>query len=174
MARMTFDVDEVQSGEMLPAICCRCGDAATGQSDVKLTYTPKWILLFVLFCFPIYFILSITTTRRLTVTMPTCDRHQWLGLWRKLLATGGVVAIVSCVVWMAVTMRSMSPSFWDRIDNVVQFAGIVGGVVILLLSGMMFLRPARMTATEITLAGLSPTFTEAVEQYRILLDEFSE
>jgi hypothetical protein len=47
-------------------------------------------------------------------------------------------------------------------------------VVILLLSGMMFLRPARMTATEITLAGLSPTFTEAVEQYRILLDEFSE
>jgi hypothetical protein len=177
MARVSLEIQEC-SGDLLPPVCCVCGENSTRVSKQTFTHLPRWVYLSLFFCVLPFFFLSVALTKRRFVVLPTCDRHAYPGIWRKCFSILGTVLIIFCIIWWGiVSARSNSyapPSFWDQIDEGVQIGGGVVGAILLVVSSFVGVRATKITNSTITLTGVAPAFAEATEQYRILLEEFGD
>lgn len=176
MARVSLENEEC-SGDLLPPVCCVCGENSTGVSKQTFTHCPWWVYPNFFCCVLLFLILSAALTKRRSVVLPTCDRHAYLGFWRKCFSIVGLVLIVFCIVWWGIVSAKSSnspPSFWDRIDMGVQIGGAILGAILLVVSSITGVRPTKITNSSITLTGVAPGFAEATEQYRVLLEEFGD
>jgi hypothetical protein len=175
MARLTLDSEEY-NGERLPLLCCRCGDNSTGLSRQTFLWYPKWIIVLFFVCLPVFFLVMLLMTKRRTIHLPTCDRHYYLALKRRLLATLGTVIFSGCIIWLS--FQYSQPFDWEkRFSDIlipIQLTGIGIGVLLILLSVFASIRAVFIGPDSLTLAGVSQHFADSVEQYRFLLDEFEE
>lgn len=174
MARVTLDRDECSEG-FLPPVCARCGEPATGTRSHDFLWHQPIIFFALICCFPLYVVLALVNRKRMNVALPVCDRHRGMWVRRQVALVAGVVSMFAGV--------SFGAAFGQEIDRVLNFdstapiavfGGVLAGVFLIAIAGLGSIRPTRISAESITLAGVSPVFADTVEQYRILLEDDDE
>lgn len=158
MANVRLTPEQCQ-GDDLPPLCARCGRPAVDRVERAFAWHPPWLGVFILLGVLPGVVLMIYHTRRRTVRLPMCDRHR--RHWKNpALAT--LIGLPVCVALMplgAVVFRTPGVT----VAGVYLFlAGVVG---IAVWNGRL-IRPDRIDADGIVLAGVHQEFADAVKESR--------
>jgi hypothetical protein len=178
MGQVRLGCGEVER-ELLPAVCMRCGAAATAHKIKRFSWYPPWVNLLILVAWPACLIVALILTKRMRVSVPLCDRHRNHWLIRLLFASIGFAVIaltlISGLVLAGVLhAQRNSGTSGDSIMTVtlvgtsVLFLGWLIGIIILQSTAI---RPAEITDRSITLAGVSPAFVDALDSNYSRRDE---
>jgi len=153
-----------------------CGDRASTVKSKVMTWHPPWIwALIPLGLLPVI-ILALVLQKRMRLEGPFCEQHQnhWrnrtLVIWLSFL---GVFLVGFGLLFMAAALEQGRPGQGD-IFGWLCLLGVVLGVGWLILTGILSftaVRPKEITDTSITLAGVSESFVEAMEDYEAEGDE---
>jgi hypothetical protein len=172
MAQIRLDRDEVRK-KRLPGVCMRCGQPAALYKDKKFAWYPPWIGVMVLVAVPVYIILALVMTKRMTVSAPLCEAHKNHWLVRTLVSLVGLALVLLLCFGALILIGALSDARNDDALNALK--GIAcGGSVVALVAWLITLvvmqataiRPNEITDDTITLTGLSEGFVNAVEDVR--------
>lgn len=160
MATLKLWKSDLRDGR-LPPVCAVCGQEAERTKVVKFSWTPSWVLLLWLFGLLPAVIGNLLTTRKMTVPLPVCGRHQ--GHWsaRQAIIWGGIALAIGVGCFGAYVESS-----WDKAlgENI-----LMGGVGLLVLMALVIVfvsdsgvRAEKITDDTITLKGVSDKFVQAM------------
>ena len=86
MPRVAVSLDAFDEGAF-PSVCVRTGQVATTDMHIQMTYTPRWVLVMLLFGILPYFVAAYFATRRRAGILPVSDefvlqmRRSWTVMW---------------------------------------------------------------------------------------------
>jgi len=148
----------------LPYLCMRCGSEADVISRRRFTWRPLWarILLGV--------VADFVMTQRMRVQVTLCDQCE--GHWRRRTwaVWGGFAAMVFAGIGAMVLAFAVQEAGLAKVPG-----GLIGiawlslalaWLVFIPFSDCLILRAVEITKKNITLAGVSPTYVEAVRSAR--------
>lgn len=171
LATIILDRDECDEG-FLPSVCVRCGESATGVVVQTFRWFHPALFLLIFVCLPLYLILGIVLRKQMKVTLPTCDAHRSIWIRRQVMMMLGVFAMIVGVITGLTFGHDFDRRYYWSGGFMIFFGlGFAIGIVLIAIGNLLAVRPTRITRNEITLKGVSPVFTETVEQYRILLED---
>jgi hypothetical protein len=160
MATLKIWKSDIVDGR-LPPVCVVCGVAAEHTKVVNFSWTPGWVSLLWL-CGLLPAILgNLLTTRKMTVPLPVCGRHQ--GHWsaRQAIIWGGIALAIGIGC-----LGAYVESSWDKTlgDNILMGAVCLPGLMFFAIffvsdSGV---RADRITDQTITLKGVCDKFVQAM------------
>jgi hypothetical protein len=155
MATILLHRHEVEDRE-LPFVCLRCGRPA------GLWKTKQFFL-----AAPT----GVAAVGKLTrVEVPLCPRHKRHWLWRGLFGALGALFVAGFLIPLfAFEESNQVPPAWRNIFGAafaVSFLGLILWVPGMLILHFTSVRPRKVTEDDITLAGVSPTFVQELEEYR--------
>jgi hypothetical protein len=175
MAHIRLHVQQADGG--LPMVCMRCGEPATIVKTKKMSYYPRWLLVFVLAGAPgivILVILALILRKRATLQAPLCDRHQGHWTIRTAISWTAAIAVVLVGIASVVLLILLEENAGPRNADIFALFLCVGGVIVFV--GLLILlailqntaiRPDDITRTHILLNGVSDAFVTAVEEAEI-------
>jgi hypothetical protein len=152
MAKILLHRDEVEE-QALPFVCLRCGRPAS------LWKTKS-------------FLLASRAAGKLTqIEVPLCSAHGSHWFWRGLFGggVGGVLVTLFLVGMAAVAEPETIPPSWRAPIMVcfgLGFFGLVLWLPVMLVVYFTSIRPAKIGADDITLAGVSSEFVGKLKEYR--------
>src|SRR5262245_60089385 len=91
MALVTLYRDEFDD---LPGVCARSGEYPTRRVRKTFSWHPSWVLLLLPVGLVPYFLVAMMLTKRMTVTLPLCDRHANHWLLRGIVIVGGALGLI--------------------------------------------------------------------------------
>jgi hypothetical protein len=147
----------------LPPVCIVCGKEAEHTKTVKFSWTPGWTFILWFFGLLPFILGNLLTTKKMTVPLPVCARHQ--GHWsvKQVIIWGGIALaiVIGC-------LGAYVESHWDKTlgDNILMSAlGLLAFMALLIVfisdSGV---RADEITDHTITLKGVSDKFVQAMGQ----------
>ena len=167
MAQVCLQVGEADG--YLPPVCMVCGEPASGTKVRSMAWTPPWVGLLLLGTLLPYLIVASILTKRTTVEVPLCERHQGHWFNRNLLVWGTFSILL--LVWIAaITLFRFIPQ--PEQDTVIPFICLgssllfVVWVIVLLACQYTAIRPKEITDYEITITGVCDAFVDAVDDAR--------
>jgi hypothetical protein len=172
MAQIRLDRDEVTKRQM-PGICMRCDERASVYKEKKFSWFPPWIGVMLLVAWPVYLILMAVMTKRMTVSVPLCEKHKHHWLVRTVVGLVGLGLLLILLVFNIVITGMVSNAGDDDVTGPL-LAVLWIGLGILFLAWLITLvamqntaiRPNEITDETITLTGVSEAFVDAVEDAR--------
>jgi hypothetical protein len=165
--------------ELLPAVCMRCGAAATAHKIKLFSWYPPWVNVLILVAWPVCLIVALILTKRMRVSVPLCDRHRNHWLIRLLFILVGLAIILVTLIGglvlagMVGSQRNANMS-GDAIITVTMIGTgvlLLGWLIGLIILQSTAIRPAEITDRSITLAGVSPVFVDALDSNYSRRDE---
>ena len=154
MPRVALPLDAFDEGAF-PSVCVRTGQVATTDMHIQMTYTPRWVLVMLLFGILPYFVAAHFATQRRAGILPVSDafvlqmRRSLAVMWGAFAlavaisvvayatesATAAWAAGVAFVLWVAVVLyRLFTAVRGDLLEDVVvlrnahpRFVAAVGG-----------------------------------------------
>jgi hypothetical protein len=167
MAQVTLELGEADG--YLPPVCMCCGEPASATKVRTMAWTPPWVGVLIFAGLLPYVIIAAVMTKRATVEVPLCERHQWHWLNRNLLMWGsfflfGLVGAAGLTIGLSLQKQDQ--------DMVMPFVCI--GCFVLLVVWLVIaiacqntaIRPSEITEYEITLTGVCRAFIDAVDEAR--------
>jgi hypothetical protein len=171
MAQMVIYPEEYD-GNSFPEVCARCGEPATATKTTTLYWYPKYLLLFLVLCFPIFFLLCLLLNRRVNLTLPVCDKHSKKGFLRVFVFLLSAFFIIGSIgLFFDQTVNTLYYYSAGTLCSGPFFLFIIGIVLISLLTRMTF-HPKYISDYETKIAGVSPKFAKIVNEIRYLKREF--
>jgi hypothetical protein len=151
----------------------RCDQAATVYKEKKFSWFPPWIGVMLLVAWPVYLILMAVMTKRMTVSVPLCEKHKHHWLVRTVVGLVGLGLLLILLVFNIVITGMVSNMGDDDVTGPL-LAVLWIGLGILFLAWLITLvamqntaiRPNEITDDTITLTGVSEAFVDAVEDAR--------
>jgi hypothetical protein len=168
MAQVKMGRYEVEKRE-LPGVCARCGQPTRYYKTKNFSWYPPWIGITILIALPVFLILALVMTKRMTVGVPLCDKHKYHWGVRLAIILLGLLAVILIGVGALVLGGMISDSDKDTGATIMGLGMAGAGVLFLvwLITVVVVqstaIRPTEITDTSITLTGLSDAFVEAVE-----------
>jgi hypothetical protein len=165
MSQVRLSVQEADG--YLPAVCMRCGKAATATVTKKMQWHPSWVYLLILLHVLIYIIVAMIVTRRAVVQVPFCDEHKghWfkrnMWMWGTFFLFG--IAGVSTLILVG-NLDDRAQNDYMPFACIVSVVLLVGWFVIVIVCQNTAIRAKEITDTEILLTGVSEEFVEAVAE----------
>jgi hypothetical protein len=158
MARILLRRHEVED-RALPFVCLRCGRPASLWKTKQF-----WLAA------PA----GVGAVGKVTrVEVPLCSAHRRHWLWRGLIGgvLGGVLVACFLIGLPAVAEPDTVPPAWRHtlaLAFIPGFFGLVLWLPVVLVLHFTSVRPTKVTADDITLAGVSPGFVGKLKEYRRL------
>jgi hypothetical protein len=147
-----------------PSVCIRCGAPSVVCKDHRFQWSPPWVYILLLLGVLPYAIAASATMKRMTVSVPLCDRHKWH--W------GGRTAVVLLGLLAFILFMIAAIAFGAELDLhpgvvfvpviVLFFAWIISAVFLATTT----IRPREITDKSITLSGVSPDYIAALNEAR--------
>jgi hypothetical protein len=176
MAHMRLHIQ--QADGHLPMVCMRCGAPATVVKTKKMSWYPRWIIVFLLLGLigiVISGILALVLRKRARLQAPFCEHHQGHWTMRTVIAwvatiLANAIAVGSIASFIALeNARPRQPAAdillpWLCVGSIGIF--VVWLLVIAILQNTA-IRPEEITRTHILLNGVSEEFVNAVEEAEI-------
>jgi hypothetical protein len=165
-----------QADGHLPMVCMRCGEPASSVIPRKMSWYPRWMILFCLLGGPgliIIVILALAVRKRGRVQVPFCDRHKrhWTVrsaiIWAMtipalLIGIGTVIGAIHLEESRAQHAEFFVPLLF--FGGLIVFVAWLCGIVIV---HSTTIRPDEITRAHILLNGVSESFVDAVEEAEI-------
>jgi len=158
---VTLSLDDCEPNA-LPPVCCKCGEPATCEKQVKFSWYPPWIVLTVLIALIIAVILAAILRKKRTAYLPVCDKHSGVWNW------GGAIMAFTAISFVGLLVGGLAlfggpgmaafaaPLF---IALLVYFVvGFFTGVIV----QAQAIQPKFITDDELKLVKLHPEFADAV------------
>jgi hypothetical protein len=170
MAEIRVRLREADGG--LPDVCMCCGEPSTILKSKNLSWCPPWVGILILGGLLPYLIVAMIMTKRTTIQAPLCDQHKGHWFNRTLLTVGtfflfgaiGVGAfILAGILGNNGPGRRNDDSFMGMACALSAVLGLAW-LIILIIAQNTAIRPKEITDRDITLAGLSQAFVDAVEE----------
>jgi hypothetical protein len=163
MAHVNIYDHEIRE-RLLPEICVCCGEPADFWSRRRFERLPPWTIL----VFPVALVLTAISSRRWTVDLPVCGRHSdpWRSLdrFRRWLVGTFASGFVAIFFLMADRLNEPSSTILGLIALWLVF--VVGLIVACVLSSLLSIRAAWLSANSITLTRVDRRFADALERQR--------
>jgi hypothetical protein len=165
-----YEVEEYE----LPPVCARCGGRAVVSPSKKFAWHPGWVIVMLFISWPIYLILALVLTKRMTVPLPLCEQHR--GYWRNraLLVWGGLAVLALLTVLGLILAGVLDDGSGDTLYPPVIIAAVLAFLVWLITAAIVqsvSIRPTEITDRGIRLVGVSEDFIDAVREDRRGADE---
>jgi len=153
--------DRVEQGD-LPAVCMRCGEAATGTSGKTFSKRQGWTFILIFLGGLPYLLAGLVFRDRFRVQAPLCDAHRNHFHWQRAILWGGLTGLIGLAVGCFTLIGNVS----DEVQKQC-FIGlaIAGGVWVVVYLGNMFtsITAASVSSEETLLVGVSDEFAKAYE-----------
>jgi hypothetical protein len=166
---------EAEDGE-LPRVCMRCGAPAQFTVSKRFSWHPPWVIALVLIGLLPYAIVAIILTKRMRVQAPLCDRHRGHWLRRSVFSWGGLLLLIALGIGAIILLAAADQRPRPRAGAAApELGGLAcGGVVVLgviwavglAIAQLTAIRPTEITDRDISLAGVSGTFMDALDEDR--------
>jgi hypothetical protein len=160
-----YEVEEYS----LPRVCARCGATAVVSPAKRFSWHPPWVVVFILVAIPIYIIIALALTKRMTVPVPFCERHRHYWRNRLLFVLGGLAVLLVLGVGGGILASALDDRGQGNIFGAVCGGTIVLGLIWLIAAAIVqaiSIRPNEITDRSITLVGVSADFVDAVREER--------
>jgi hypothetical protein len=174
MAKIRLRRWEVEEYE-LPPVCARCGERAVVQPDKTFSWHPSWVLV-LLFVggLPIYVIVALILTKRMTVPLPFCQRHRNYWRNRAIFVYGGLLGMFLLTAVGITASLALDPKGQGAMLGTVCIGAFLIFLVWLVAAAIMQtngIRANEITDRFIVLVGLSRDFVDAVYDDRDAAEE---
>lgn len=160
MAQVRLGRLEAEEG-LLPPVCLRCGQPATGYQRRTYSWHPSWVhILHVATVWPLA-LAALLTRKRLQVCAPYCDEHRATARRRRLVLISGLGGFGA----MLIAIWLNEGGFGSLLDSPLYVSYFLSLLWLARLGILRInmIRPKEITDDSITLTGVSPTF---VSQHR--------
>lgn len=148
----------VQKEAPLPNVCVKCGVSPTQhRRNQQFVWNPPWVLFLFILSPVIAAIVALIMQKKGRLHLPLCSacESRWkMGLVMVIL---GVFALILGIVIGAIA----SAQDYPEIGVPVMIAGIVGFIVLLVVSRGRFLRAKRVDERVIVISGVHPNAVQA-------------
>ncbi len=147
-----------------PPVCMRCGEPSAVCKDHRFQWVPPWSYALLVFGVIPYAIVAAVLMKRMTVSVPLCERHKWH--W------GGRTAVVllSLLALLGLLFAGIALGSEEDLNPAVVFVPFCFLFVVWLVAavvlGVTTIRPREITDKSITLRGVSPEFIDALNEAR--------
>jgi hypothetical protein len=169
MATVTITRREAERG-YLPAVCALTGEPTEDVKAKKFLWQPPWIAVLILTGLLPYLIVALILRKTMTVQLPLVRAKHGHWLWRTLFGVGGCLFSLALII-LGAALHEPGNTGPGRMPVGPMLTGL-GGVCLLVVCIMLIvlrntsIRPAEITDTDITLAGVHQNFVDALEEER--------
>jgi hypothetical protein len=167
MPAIWLDRDECRD---LPPVCMVCGAEAAATSRQTFRWHPPWVIVLILVSVPIWIIVALILTKKMTVYAPVCEQHRNYWLRRKLIAWLPVLSGVALFgVGAAVMITAGNDPRLQDFGLYVMMGGALWFFVTLIVAAVVLrggVRATEITDDAVRLAGLNPDFGDALRDQR--------
>jgi hypothetical protein len=169
MGRIRLRESEVRASR-LPEVCMACGEPSDTHVKKNFSWFPPWVGITILAGLLPYMILAAVLTKRMSVSVPVCDRHRG-HFWKRTLLIWMSLALwlVGSGLIFVLTMALLPPKEQDGAFGLSCFAfigGLIAAIVVIWFAQNSGIRPKEITDRDITLIGVDDRFIDAVEDER--------
>jgi hypothetical protein len=171
MASIQLTRREAEEGD-LPDVCMRCGAPATVRKRRMFVSHPLWVYVLLPIGYLPYVIVAAIMTQRVRCYTLFCGRHKNHWLYRALFIWGAFVLMIALIVGSFAVVISMETQLKKSTDAFVGILcfGSLGLMFCWLISipimQLTAIHPGDVTERRLTLKRVSPTFVDAVRDYR--------
>jgi hypothetical protein len=168
MARLSLAREEVDQ-DGLPNVCMKCGAKATVCKRKTFVWPSPLVFFLMGFYGPLVSeVVGRLLTKRMTVSVPFCDRHKNHWEWRTSFLVVSVFSflIPGLVGYVLSIARELQGSVAQGVGSLMCLGTLAGCVVWLIVVAIIQsvgIRPTEITDHTITLTNVSPVFVEALE-----------
>lgn len=168
MPKVRLSYRECKRGD-LPEVCMFCGEPATARVKKTFSWHPQWVYILILVALLVALIVALVLTKKMTVRVPTCERHE--GYWRRRTFTlvGSFLAVAGIGIGAIAFLASQGPNPNDDMTGI-----LCGGTALLAFVWLIVaaiyssqgVRPNEITDDFIRLGGVHEEFVGALEEDR--------
>jgi hypothetical protein len=154
--------------DLLPQVCTFCGEPAVTRVKRNFAWHPQWVWVLILVNVLIAAIVAMILTKKMTVRVPACDRHE--GFWRRkaiILSLTFLIVVAFGIGWIVFAVNQGPGN--DEITGWLCGAGFGVFILWLIVAGVwgaQGVRPTEITDRHIRLTGVHNDFIAALEDDR--------
>lgn len=165
MAKLQLNQSETDR-DFLPSTCMMCGAPATDHIRKNFSWYPPWVGVFVLVAVPLFIIMALVMTKRMTVEVPVCDRHR--GYWwkRQLFMFLPLVLFFALGVGAMVALGNGPNNDAGGIACAASVGIAIIWLIVAAVIQSLMVRPTEITDRTITLKNVNDDFERAVTEAR--------
>ncbi len=154
---------------LLPKVCMFCGEPAVTRKQRNFAWHPPWVWILILAGILVAAIVALILTKRMTVRVPVCERHE--GFWRRRNLVVGLSFLgVAVLEIVAIAISANQPQGQNNdLGGFVCVGGaflFLAWLVVVAIYSAQGIRPTEITDRSIRLTGVNREFIEALEDDR--------